>query len=194
MLLPVGLDRQNSRWRKLTDPFQNRKRRRHHSVPAHVVVQRGWIDAGIHIARFQERRKRRGEPQMTCASRIIEGLYAEPIAREDDSAGVPLPNGECKHAEETLDALCSPSRISLQDDFGVASGKEAVSFRNQLGTQLSVIIDAAVKCHGESEFGIDHRLLRCRGKIENAESTMAQAHAVLEKNPAAVRPTIDKWA
>jgi hypothetical protein len=49
--------------------------------------------------------------------------------------------------------------VSLQDDFGVAIGKEAIALGAQLLAKLLEIVDAAIEHDAQPKPGVEHRLL-----------------------------------
>ena len=175
----VGFDHAKGRRRKLAHALEDRHRRRHDGVPAHVMMQRRRIDRGIDIARGQERRQRRREAKPAGRFRIIERLDAEPIARQDHASGLALPDREGKHAVEALDAARAPFRVSFQDDLGVALREKAVALRLKFAAQFAVIVDAAVEDDCQPQLRIDHRLLRCGREIDDAQSAVTEGDTVL---------------
>src|SRR4051794_2568129 len=69
--------------------------------------------------------------------------------------------------------------VGLEDDLGVALGEEAIAHCLQLGTQLAKIVNAAIECDAEAQRRVDHRLLRSRREIEDAETAMAERNSTL---------------
>ena len=152
------------------------------------MMQRRGIDRGIDVACGQQCGQRRSEAKTARPFRVIERLDAEPVARQNDAAGVALPYREREHAVKAFDAARSPFRIGFEDDFSVALREKAIALGRKLGAQFAKIVDAAVEDDGEAEFRIDHRLLRCGGKIDDAEPAMTERHAILRECAAGVRP------
>src|SRR5581483_9106182 len=122
----------------------------------------------------------------------IKRFDAKPVTRKHHTAAVPLPDCKSKHAQEPLDAARSPLGVSLENDFGVAVGKEAIPLFLQFAAQFAEIVDAPVKGDGEPELAVDHRLVRCGLGVQNAETPMSEAHTILREEPARIRPSAAK--
>ena len=152
------------------------------------MMQRRRIDAGIDAAAREQRRQGRRKSERAGALGVIERLDAEPVARQHDAPGIALPDREREHAVEALDAARAPFGVSLEDDLGVALREEAVTLGRELAAQLAIIVDAAVEHDGEAKLRIDHRLLRCGSKIDDAQAPMAEGDAILHEGAARVRP------
>ena len=75
---------------------------------------------------------------------------------------------------EALDAGLAPFGVGAQDDLGVAVGEEAVAEALQHRAQLGVVVDRAVEDQRQAEFGIDHRLARAFGQIDDRQAAVAE--------------------
>jgi hypothetical protein len=78
--------------------------------------------------------------------------------------------------------------IGLEDDLGIAAGKEAVALVLQLAAQLAKIIDATIKGNGEAKLRVNHRLLGGFIRVKNIESAMAERDSVLQKQSTGIGP------
>ena len=145
------------------------------------MMERDRIDRSVNVTRGQQSRQCRRKAQTPGRLGVIERLDAEPVAREHDAAGLALPDRESEHAVEALDAARAPFRIGFEDDFGVALREEAISLLHELAAQLAIIINAAVENDREAEQRIDHRLLRCGRKIDDAETAVTERNALLRE-------------
>ncbi len=61
----------------------------------------------------------------------------------------------------------------LDDDFGVAIRKEAITEVLKLFAQLRIIINASVKYERDPQFRVDHRLLSFFRQIDDLKAAMA---------------------
>ena len=77
--------------------------------------------------------------------RVIDGLHAEAIAREQQCPGLAVPQGERPHAIEASEAGLAPLGIGGQHDFRVGLGVERVAQCGEFSSQLDEIIDLAVE-------------------------------------------------
>ena len=78
--------------------------------------------------------------------------------------------------------------IRLDDDLGVAFGKEPVAEIAQFGFQLAVIVDTAVKDQAQAQLIVDHGLLGGRCQVEDAQSPMSERDCTLCKDSSRIRP------
>src|SRR5262249_18202922 len=99
---------------------------------------------------------------------------------------VALDNRKREHPVKSLNAARPPGVIGLEDDLGIAAGKEAVALVLQFAAQLAKIVDATIKGNGEAKLRINHRLLRGPVQVKNVEAAMAERDLVLQKHPAGV--------
>src|ERR1051325_4550663 len=53
---------------------------------------------------------------------VIDGLDTKPIARAEEFALALIPQCECKHATQAVDAILAPLSICLQNNFCIRSG------------------------------------------------------------------------
>ena len=73
----------------------------------------------------------------------------------------------------------------MQQDLGIALRAEWTAPGLQLGTELAVVVDLAVKGDDERTIVIFHRLGAGGGEVDNREAAMAQANAAVGGNPIA---------
>jgi hypothetical protein len=119
----------------------------------------------------------------------IERFDAEPVTRHDRAAAVTLVQDEGEHALEAINAGLAPSRPCLDDDLGVALGKEAVAETLKLLAKFRIVVEAAVEDQGDPELGIDHGLLGLFRQIDDLEAAMTQSDGTPQNDPGAVRPS-----
>ena len=101
-----------------------------------LAARRLEVDAVVHHLRCQERLDLAGEENAPItAFGDEEGLDAEPIADDDESALVRVPEGEGKHPVEAFDGIDSRFPIEGQDYFGVRAGLKAMASRHQLRSE-----------------------------------------------------------
>src|SRR5207245_9560060 len=102
-----------------------------------------------------------------------EGLHAEAVARGEQLLGRRIPEKECEHPDEAIQAPGAPARVGRQDDFRVAPAP--VGIIRKLCAQLPVVVDLAVEDQPEPAFSVCHRLPARAGEIDDAQAVVAQA-------------------
>ena len=115
--------------------------------------------------------------------------HSEPITRQEERPLPRVPNGKCKLAIETLEAVRAKFLERVHDDFRVALGGEAVPAGFQFRTQLEVVENLAVEDDPEGAVLVGDRLL-AGAEINNAEPGVAQAGKAVEINAELVRPAM----
>jgi hypothetical protein len=68
----------------------------------------------------------------------------------------------------------TPAAITLEDDFGIAGGTEALALALELRGKFKIIINFTVKYNNVSEF-IHHGLVATRGKIDYRKTPMGKS-------------------
>ena len=96
---------------------------------------------------------------------------------------VALDQAEGEHAREVLDEAVAPVPVRLDDDLGVAGREEPVARPLELAPQLVVVVDAAVEGDRDPELGVDHRLGRPLGQVDDLQATVAERHRSLRPQP-----------
>ena len=64
---------------------------------------------------------------------VIQGLYPKSIPRDEQFTGVFVPNRECEHASQLVNAGFTPFFVKVQDGFGVAIRLVPVASLNDFG-------------------------------------------------------------
>ena len=144
-----------------------------------------------------------GEDERPRRGRVVEGLDPEAVAGAEQPAPRTVPHGEREHAVEPPETVFAPPPVGLQQHFRIGAGGEAMPQRLELGAQLLMIVDLAVK--HDPDVGVAHRqgLQAPVGQIENRQASVSQSHRdgsgrvppvgvgqkrVSEPVPSAVRP------
>ena len=120
-----------------------------------------WLDLG----REQKRSGPRGEEQR---------LLAESIAREHEPLRLGIPEREGEHAAKSADRIKIPGPVGLDENLGVRGRAEAMAKRQELFTELDVVVDLAIEGDGKSAVLARHRLMPA-ANIDDREAAMAQA-------------------
>jgi hypothetical protein len=110
-------------------------------------------------------------------------------SRARNSAGAShVPDGEGEHAVQVFDAVLAPFGIGLEDDLGVALGKEVIAPGAQLGAQFRVVVDGAVEHQRQVQFG--HRPSagwNAIGQIDDGQPPVAEGQRTVRVAALVVR-------
>ncbi len=89
----------------------------------------------------------RGEHEPPVALRVVEGLFAHPIAGGEERLALGVPQDEGEHPVEVGEALLAEFLPGVDDHLGVGAGGEAVPARAQGLGEAPEVVDLAVE-HG----------------------------------------------
>ena len=160
-------------------------------MEAQVVVEGYRIDRAVCSSRGQQGGDsgRKAKP-VTDVSKV-ERLDAQAIATEDDAPSrCDLDDREGEHPDQVLDKpFGSPVAVRRQDDLGIRFGAKALAGGEQLGAQLPVVVDAAVEDDGQASFLVDHGLRGGVREIDDLQTPMDEADALVKPAAVAIRST-----
>jgi hypothetical protein len=152
------------------------------------MMQRHRINLGVDAARRQQRRQTGGEAQAAGHLAVVQGLDAQTVARQQQTAAVALPEGEGEHALQMAHAILAPGVIGLEDDFGVAVGEKVIATLTEFGAQLPVVVDGTVEDDAQPQRAVDHGLLGAVADVDDLEAAMAAGDGVVLHDALAIRP------
>ena len=92
-------------------------------------VDRVEVDIARNLGIPEDRLRLRGEPEAAVAGGVEEGLLADPVARQQQTAAAAVPDGEREHAAQVIDAGVSVILVEVGDHLGVRPGREAMPAR-----------------------------------------------------------------
>ena len=107
----------------------------------------------------EERLGLRREEEQPAAVPVVERLFPQPIAGEKQPALGVVPDGEGKHARQTLDARFAVRGVRVEDHLGVAPRPEPTTAGLQLGAQLAEVVDLTVEDDPVTSRRVAHGLL-----------------------------------
>src|SRR5258708_35911247 len=84
------------------------------------------------------------------------------------------------------DAIASPLAPSMDDDFGVGLGNEAVAERLQFGAHAFEIVDFAIEDDADRSVCAEHRLIAGH-QVDDRQAAVAKPHAGRKEEPLPVR-------
>ena len=143
-----------------------------------VLAQR--IPIGLNVGeQRQERFNFRSEVEGIVDDCIVEGLNAEAVASGEQP--LPIPESECEHTSEMVQAIHSPFLIGCKNGFGVRGGPESPAGGELLEKLEIVVYLSIIANHGAVLRG--HRLIAGRGKIYDCEAAVHQAAGIIKAAP-----------
>ena len=116
------------------------------------------------------------EDELTVVEqRIVERLYAEAVACQEQRFLIAIPQREREHATEALDTGFAPLFPGMHDDFSIAARAEGMAQRLQLGNQIDEVINFAVEHHHHTAVLVEQRLVAGR-KIDDGQPLVRQPY------------------
>ena len=120
------------------------------------------IDFGLIIFRGENRANLRSESETSIGNSVVDKLDSHGITRHNQSPSPNIPNGETKHAIETVKNVSVPLLVAVDDNFRVTVRQKPVATFLQLFPQLLVIVDLAIENYAHRILRIEHRLMTTR--------------------------------
>ncbi len=161
-----------------------------HITEGKVLFDRQGVHTAIEAGMLHQHLELRSEHQgAVVQDRVIHGLDTHPIARHEEGLAIAVPQGEGKHAAETLDACLAPRLPGMYDHFGVAAGVETVTKSGELGDQLLEVVDLPVEDHHHRLVLVEQRLLPA-GDVDDRKAAVRQGNTRLKVVAALVRAPV----
>ena len=130
---------------------------------------------------------------VAVTQRVEERLLADAVARQQQRLAPRVPQGEGEHAVQAPDAVGPVLLIEMDDDLGIALGRERMPARAKLRAQFPIVVDLAVEDDGHGPILVVHGLI-ARGQVDHAEPLDAQADMAVHKQPARSGPRCSRAA
>jgi predicted component of type VI protein secretion system len=89
-----------------------------------------------------------------------------------------IPDGKRKHSVEARETFPPPLDVSVDDDFGVGFGFEAMAERFKLAAQLLEVVDLTVVGQPDRARSVRHRFVAGRREVDDREAAVSKRHAV----------------
>jgi len=150
-------------------------------------VESALIQRCINLAGGKNRLDLRGEKEISVALCEKKRAHSKAIAGDKDFLAISIVDREGKLAIEPLKELCTPLLVTVNEDFGMASGAEGVATPLELMSQLRMIEDLACRCDDDLAVLIRQRL-PCTAYIYDAQPDVCEANS-----PARIE-TITVWS
>ena len=126
------------------------------------------------------------EEERAAEPAVVEGLLADPVARQRQRAFRPVPQGECEHALDAPEgSLGAPMVDCGEQDLGVGVATEGIAAGLELGPKPQEIVDLAIERDDVAARSREHRLVAGRRRVDDGKTPMAQSQAGRGVNPRA---------
>jgi hypothetical protein len=157
----------------------------------HVAERQEIVDGcRVEAARYAGQRQQGRDlgcegPAAIGQARIVQRLLAQAVAREQELATNPVPQGEREHPVQAVQHADAPGPPAEQDRLRVGAGKEAVALGLELTSEVGMVVDLPVE--GDHHFAIGRRhRLGAASEVDDREATMAEAHMRLRMKALAI--------
>src|SRR5689334_22039838 len=99
------------------------ERARWRADPARAEIrrERGPVRVARDASAREQRLRLGREDERAVATRVVERLLTEAVAREDEATARPVPDGDGEHALERIDEVRPSLLVEVRDDLGVAA-------------------------------------------------------------------------
>jgi hypothetical protein len=109
------------------------------------LIEGGWIKREFDTRICEKRFRFRGEEQHVLVAVDVQRLDSDVIPRQQQRPVPAVPQREREHPAQPRQHTGLFLLVKVQEDFGVAGGSEAVTFRGKPVANLAVIVDLTVE-------------------------------------------------
>src|ERR1700680_786180 len=154
-----------------------------------VLVERFRINFPRNCWDLEERFNFRRERKKSAIRVVVDRLHAQPVPREQQPAFPAIPDGEGEHAPEMLDSIIPILFVSVENRLGVRLRPECVTRRNQIGSQVAVVVDFGVEYDCGRAIFIENGLL-ATFQINDAEAAESESYPAFDKEAFVIGPAM----
>lgn len=146
---------------------------------------------GVNLARdsrmLQQGLQFRTENQGPVVPVVVQRLYADVVARQEQALVFFVPDGEREHPVNFLQHVHAVLGVGVYQGFGIATCLKRMSERRQFLAQRGEIVDFTVEYDSDVSITAEHGLRAANG-IDDAEAAVPEVDVALLKVTLAVRP------
>ena len=178
------------RRRKLPDSPKDRPRSGHVEVRQEVIDalrRHPAVDPWAEQQRFHLRRERQSLGRVA----VVQGLDTEPISTEEQRALPGVPEREREHPAQVLEEPHALLLVQVRDHFGIPGTAQFVPTRDQVATEVAVIVDLAVEHHLDAAILVREWLVAGL-EIDHLEPPDAEAHGALDVVAVGIRTPVNE--
>ena len=138
-----------------------------------IIVQRGGVQVPAKPGHQPKGLKLRSEIELVPGESVVERLYPELVARQQQLAGPAVPEREGEHASQQFREALSVFFVEVNQHFGVGIGSESVSRGLKLAAQFAEVVDLTVENYGDGSVLVGDGL-RPRGQVYDLQPAHTQ--------------------
>ena len=116
----------------------------------------------------------RSEQKRAADLRVVERLFPEAVAREDEAPLGLVPEREREHAVQPLDAVRAEVFVEMHEHLGVSVRRETVAACLEFAAQLAEVVDLAVEDELDGAVLVRDRLV-ARLEVDDRKAAEAEA-------------------
>src|SRR5262245_57648564 len=154
-------------------------------------LKRGGVDLPGEAGLADQRLELGGKGELATGDAVVEGLDAEPVAREDQAAVASVPDRDREHPAQRVHEAGAPVLIEVDEDLGAAVGGGCVSPPAELLPELAVVVDLAVLDHLDAAVLVADRLIASR-EVDDREAAHRQAARPVDQAAVRVGTAVDQ--
>ena len=171
--------------RQAADAGDNRARRDDASVRK-KLAQRLEIGMRLDRARREDRLLLRPEKKAVGGNRIVQGLDAQPVAREHQPPPLRIPQRQAEHAAQMRNEIETVLLVQMHDHLDVRCRRKAVPCGDEPLAQLDMVVDLAVADDADRAVLVRDRLVAGL-KVDDAQAAETEPYARRGEEALAVR-------
>jgi len=122
----------------------------------------------------------------------IEGLYTEPVTREEENPFIFIVNDKGPHAIEPFDTFRSPLFVGMEDHLAVCLRAEGMAGAEEILPEFTVVVDLPIEDEPEGFVLIGHGLGGQIREVDDGEAAVGKADRTSEVGTFAVRATVSE--
>jgi hypothetical protein len=145
-------------------------------------LERVGIDLAGETGLAEQRLQLRCKRERSIRDPVVEGLDPEAVSGEHDPALTRVPERDREHPPQILDERRSTLLIEVNQNLGVALGRERVAPRSQPVHQPAVVINLAVLDHADTTVLARDRLVAA-GEIDDGEPPHCEPAGTIDHAP-----------
>src|SRR5437899_4172974 len=94
-----------------------------------------------------------------AGARVVQRLFPDAVACEEQAITTRVPHGEGEHAVEALKAGIAPALVRSEHDLGVAASVKGPGLALELFTERRVVVQLPVVTEDDAAVVVGHRLV-----------------------------------
>ena len=139
-----------------------------------IALQAAQVEIPLPRRTRGKRRQLAGKVQDAVEHRVVQGLFAQSIARDEQLATTLIEDREGEHSLEPIDARRAILLPRMNDRLGIRRRAEAMPRGFELGPERSMVVDLAVE-HDPARVVLVGERLGAAGDVDDGQAAVAEA-------------------